>query len=517
MHFDLPESSAPADLSPATGPWYKELTRFHWFVLTVCALGWLFDTMDQQLFNLARIPAMRALLPTVDAAGTALTDAEIQKQANAFGAQVTAIFLIGWATGGLIFGTLGDKFGRARVMAWTILLYSACTGLSALSTGFWDFALYRFLTGLGVGGEFAVGVSLVAEMMPPRARPFALGLLQALSTVGNIMAAIMSIVLGSLEQSGAIGEAWRIMFIIGALPALLVVVIRARLKEPESWTRAVAERKANPAAHKPAGSYAELFGTPWIRKNVFVGLVLAFSGVVGLWGIGFFTVDLFDGVLRRSYASQMESVAAPAPVDPGTGPAAVVQEGQAPTATPATNDASAKPAATGRMLTKKEVDGKVGIWKGIASMLMNAGGFFGMYFFPYVSNKIGRRSTFAICFICAGLSTMMVFAFLKDFHQLFWMVPIMGFFQLSLFGGYAVYFPELFPTRLRSTGTSFCYNVGRFIAASGPALLSLLTTTVYSGMPEPFRYAGMTMCAVFLVGLLVLPFAPETKGKPLPE
>src|SRR4029079_16631873 len=129
----------------------------------------------------------------------------------AYSAYATSIFLMGWATGGLFFGVLGDRIGRARTMVITILVYSLCTGLSALSVGFWDFAFYRFITGLGVGGEFAVGVSLVAEVMPDRARPFALGLLQALSAVGNITAAVISMVLGHLEQTGAVGSAWRVM------------------------------------------------------------------------------------------------------------------------------------------------------------------------------------------------------------------------------------------------------------------------------------------------------------------
>jgi hypothetical protein len=105
------------------------------------------------------------------------------------------------------------------------------------------------------------------------------------------------------------------------------------------------------------------------------------------------------------------------------------------------------------------------------------------------------------------------------FGDVFWMIPIMGFCQLALFGGYAIYFPELFPTRLRSTGTSFCYNVGRFLAAVGPTMLGRLASDVYGdfGEPLPWRYAGVTMCAVFLVGLFALPFAPETKDKPLPE
>src|SRR5438105_3096274 len=141
-----------ATTTPTTGPWWRELNSYHWFVLVVAALGWMFDCLDQQLFTLAKGPAMKALLKhgenPADYAGYA-----------------TSIFLIGWASGGLLFGVLGDRIGRARTMVITILMYSVCTGLSSLSAGFWDFALYRFLTGLGVGGEFAMGVSLVAVGM----------------------------------------------------------------------------------------------------------------------------------------------------------------------------------------------------------------------------------------------------------------------------------------------------------------------------------------------------------------
>jgi len=168
--------------------WYLLLNRYHWFVLLVAALGWLFDTMDQQLFALAKSPAMRDLLQDP-------TDENVKIA----GTIATSIFLVGWAFGGLLFGALGDRIGRARVMIWTIVVYSICTGLSALSTSPFDFCVYRFLTGLGVGGEFAVGVSLVAEVMPARARPYALGLLQASSTIGNSMAAIITMSLGFME------------------------------------------------------------------------------------------------------------------------------------------------------------------------------------------------------------------------------------------------------------------------------------------------------------------------------
>jgi MFS family permease len=438
-------------------PWFRELNRYHWFVLMVAALGWLFDCLDQQLFTLARRPAMMSLLHGPNG-GPPTTE-----QIDGYAGYATSIFLLGWASGGILFGVLGDRIGRAKVMIWTILLYSAFTGLSALSTGFWDFAAYRFLTGLGVGGQFAVGVSLVAEVMPDRARPFALGLLQALSAVGNVSAALINMWIG---QFGS--EAWRWMFVVGTLPALMAVGVFRYLKEPERWKAAAAG-----ATSRQLGSYAELFGDPRWRRNATVGLLMAFAGVVGLWGIGFFTVDLMDSILRKRFAS----------------------EG----------------------LTGAELNGAVAWWKGITSIMQNVGGFFGIWAFSRGTHLIGRKPAFAIAFVAAGLSTAFVFWKLNDFNQIYWMVPLMGFCQLSLFGGYAIYFPELFPTRLRSTGTSFCYNVGRFVAALGPFTLGMLTSHVFNDYQEPLRLAGVSMCAIFVLGLIVIPFAPETRGKPLPE
>jgi MFS family permease len=439
--------------------WWKELNRYHWFVLIVAALGWLFDCLDQQLFILARQPAMAELLP----------GEPTQAQIDEAGAYATAIFLMGWAIGGLVFGVMGDRVGRAKTMVVTILLYSAFTGLSALSTGFWDFCIYRFLTGLGVGGEFAVGVALVAEVMPDRARPYCLSVLQALSAVGNVSAALIGMTMGTLAERGLVSSIWRPMFVVGALPALLALVIRARLREPERWQQASHEG----SVVKKLGSYRELFGHPTWRRHALLGLGLAFAGIVGLWGVGFFAFDLVGNVLREKFVSDG--------------------------------------------MTDAQIRGAVAHWKGIASMMMNVGAALGMYGFALLAQRMGRKPTFAICFVAALLSTSSVFYFLTEFHQVFWMIPIMGFCILSLFAGYAIYFPELFPTHLRSTGTSFCYNVGRFVAAIGPALLGWLTGTVYADTAAPLRNAGLTMCGIFVLGLAVLPFLPETKGQPLPE
>jgi MFS family permease len=461
------EAFPPVATSNSSGPWWRELNRYHWFVLAVAALGWLFDTMDQQLFNIARRPAMVKLLEPEP--GVALD----KNTVTAYSGYATAIFLIGWGTGGLIFGILGDLIGRARSMILTILLYSAFTGLSALSTGFWDFALYRFLTGLGVGGEFAVGVSLVAEVMPDRARPFALGLLQALSALGNITAAVVGIVLAYLARANVISESWRLMFVVGTVPALLAVFVFMRLEEPERWRQVAAQFTVRERLHSYFG---ELFHNPRWAKNAMIGLLLAASGIIGLWGIGFFSIDLQRAILQERFELNAQMTAA-----------------------------------------DKTFYGD--LWASITSVMLNVGAFCGIYAFSIVTHHIGRRGAFAITFVLAMFSTAFVFWRFQTIGDIFWMIPIMGFCQLALFGGYAIYFPELFPTRLRSTGTSFCYNVARFVAASGPTLLGVLSQDVFGGHPQPWplRYAGITMCSIFLLGLAVLPFAPETRGQPLPE
>ncbi len=350
--------------------------------------------MDQQLFNLARISAVRNLLGVVPG------DMTMEGQVDWYGGVATTVFMIGWALGGLFFGILGDKLGRAKTMMLTVLCYSAFTGLSALSRNVIDFAFYRFLTGLGVGGQFAVGVALVAEVMSDRARPFALGLLQALSAVGNMLAASTNLVLGKLEEAGQIESSWRIMFLIGLAPAVLAIPIFLRLKEPERWKAVAKEDDAPIAGKHKRGSLSELFGDPRWRRNTLVGMVLAFAGVVGLWGIGFFSFDLVDVVFRKHFQ--------------------------------------------GQGLSHQQIAGKLTFWKGITSLVQNGGAFFGIYAFALATHRIGRKPAFAISFVLAAAATAMTFWFLDAFWQIFVLIPIMGFCQLALFGGYAIYFPELF-------------------------------------------------------------------------
>ncbi len=445
----LSSKKSPAETGVFTsGPWWRELNRYHWFVFAVAALGWLFDTMDQQLFVLNRVPAMKDLVPA--------------ERVGELGSYATSIFMLGWATGGLIFGVIGDRFGRAKTMMLTILLYSIFTGLSAMTQGFWQFALTRFLTGLGVGGEFAVGVALLAEVMPDRARASALGWLQSLSAIGNVAAAVLTIFIHN----------WRALFLVGTLPALMVLFVMRRLKEPERWQSVAVSDEMK----RQLGSYRELFRDPRWRHNALVGLALGFAGIVGLWGIGFFSFDLLREVFEPVFR----------------------KEG----------------------LDDEAIRARLFTWVGIQSIMQNLGGFFGIQFFMHTAQRTSRKFAFMVSFLAAIASTAFTYWYFGKFagiYDVFWMIPIMGACQLSLFGGYAIYFPELFPTRLRSTGTSFCYNVGRFIAAIGPFTLGGLVKYVFSGYSDPMRYGGVAMCLFFFVGLIALPFAPETKGQPLPE
>ncbi len=450
--------------SPPAGPWWRDLTSYHWFVFAMASLAWLFDCLDQQLFILARNSAMVNLLPP-------------GLDTNEYGGYATAIFVAGWATGGLIFGAVGDRIGRARTLTVTVLMYSVFTGLSALSTGWIDFAIYRFVTGLGVGGVFGLAVALIADALPDRSRAGALGTLQALSAVGNVTAGLISMAVGQMVAQKIVTPAWswKLMFLLGAVPAFLCVFIQMKLREPEKWVRA---REAGRATGVAFGSYTSLLGESRWRRPALAGMLLCVAGVIGLWGIGFFAPELVGPVIERSLRAQN--------------------------------------------LPPEQIAGARGTWIGINSIVFNVGAFFGMIGMTRLSQAIGRRPSFCIAFLLALMATVGYFRLFNGKSDI-WMSAIMGGCQLALFAGFAIYLPELFPTRLRSTGTSFCYNVGRFLAASGPFTLGKLQAALKAGATTPeakieaFRTAATYMSGVFLLGLVALLFLPETKGRPLPE
>jgi MFS family permease len=495
----MTEAKSPAPLSPNL-PWWKLLNGYHWFVLLVASAAWFFDCLDQRIFSLARIPALSALMHKPGA------DLEVQ----AFGKEVTAYFLIGWGIGGMIFGALGDRYGRAKMLTVTILTYSAFTGLSYFSRTKFDFTLFRFLTGVGVGGVFGLAVALIAETVPAGARAQSLGLLQVLSTVGNITAGFAKMGVDSLEVSKVIepGQGWRWMFLIGALPAAMVIFTGKFLREPDTWTR------LRDAGKLPTGSifkpYQLLVSDRRWRRNLIVGALIASTGVVGLWAIGEYAVDLQTAVFKNHY----ETVAPATLAEPvKTAEQAVKAAGNQVSQTTKDELAAARKALDAHVKPQVE-KAKVN-----AYLLNMLGAAFGMWMFTRFANFAGRRAAFAIGFFFTLVITLFVYWKMNSPQDAYWMMPLMGVAQLSVFAGFAIYLPELFPSRLRSTGTSFCYNLGRFAAAAGSFFSSKLSQDVFGGFekPLPYRYSAMTMCVIFLVGLVTVCFAPETKGKPLPE
>jgi MFS family permease len=446
-------------ITSTPAPWWRAFTREHWFVFVVASLAWLFDCLDQQIFNLARDGAMEALIPD-------------RKLATEYGPYTTSVFLAGWAVGGLIFGALGDRHGRAKMLTWTIVLYSVSTGLSSFSTGMADFCLYRFITGLGVGGVFGLAVALVADSVPDRSRAPALGLLQSISTWGNLAAGLTGMGLGALaaRQRLPFGlQHWQAMFLVGALPAFLCVFVMRRLKEPPKWVEAKAQ---GAKLGIKFGSYGNLLSHPKWSKHAWLGLVACSAGIVGLWGIGNFHPKIVGDIVEKAFTGQGFDAAA--------------------------------------------IADKKAYWRSAGLLLQNIGGFLGMLSLAKLAQVKGRRIAFALALFLSFVSTLLVFRYMRELGQMYWMLPVMGFGQLSVFGVYAVYLPELFPTSLRSTGTSFCYNVGRIVAATAPFTMSQITKRL-GGDIEGFRTAGMWVSLVLLVGIAVLPFLPETKDQPLPE
>lgn len=423
---------------------FEGVTPYHWLVVIIASCGWLFDCMDQRLFVLAREPALKTLLATDPAAL-----ASIKKYIG----YATTSMILGWATGGIIFGMLSDKIGRVKTMVATLLIYSGFTGLSGFAQGWTDFVIYRFLVGLGVGGMFGAATTLVAESVPGQFRSLALGSLQALSATGNILGSLISLGIqpGSMNQAFNT-EGWRVLFFVGILPALLVVPIIFVLREPEAWKQAKAAQ-----ASKNIGSPIELFRNPRWRRNTLVGLFLGVSGMIGLWGIGFFSPELISTALIGAPQSTVDTV------------------------------------------------------RGWGTAFQDMGAFVGMLTFTFVASYFSRRLAFLGALLLSMAVTMYVFKSLNTAADAYWMLPMMGFAQLAVFAGYSIYFPELFPTRLRGTGVGFCYNTVRYLAAPAPILFGHLATHM------SFRTAAVLMCSVYLVGVIALIWAPETKGKPLPE
>jgi MFS family permease len=417
-------------------PWYAGVTRYQWLVLVIASAGWMFDAFEGQVFNITRGQMLADLM------GASSTTERVRMWGDAF----LAIFLIGGTLGGVAFGSLADRYGRKPMMAVTILFYSVFSGLTYFATELWHVAALRFLVALGVGGEWAVGATLVAEVFPPRARARASGIFHATSVIGTWLAAAAGL---------AVGSGWRYAYIIGVVPALLVLWVRSSIHEPERWRRAGESRQQ-------LGSFSELFGIRrWARPAIFGGL-LAAVGLGTFWGVTVAGQDLTLALLLRN----------------GVPPAQAAEHA-----------------------------------KFAFGIVQTVGGGLGLLSFGPLAERIGRRGAFAFMHLMAFAIVPVICYVPQTYGQMLLLLPIFGFFTLGSHAGYAVYFPELFPDRLRATGTSVCFNGGRLVAAP-----ILWFSGVLKGMPGmDLRHAILLLSTLFLVGLVLLLFLPETRGEPLPE
>lgn len=398
-------------------------------------LGWVFDSMDATIYALVMTPALQELL------GPHSTP----EQMGWYGGIIFAIFLVGWALGGVLFGILADYFGRARMLFITILIYAVFTGLAGLAHSWWELALYRFITALGIGGEWAAGATLVAEVFPESLRVKGAGVLQSAWGGGYFLGAGLYLLLSAHN--------WRMMFFVGMVPAVVVAIMaRLKVKEPEKWIAARDESRRTGAKRL---TISELF-TPAMRRDTLVGSALAFVAVFGLWGATNWTPTLIRELLR---ARQL-------------GPETMV-----------------------RMVS-------------YAVMSLNVGSIVGYLAFPPMAERLGRRGAFLIMMIGSAITLPLTFYVPRSYATVMMLLPVMGFFTNGIFSGFPIYLPELFPTRIRATGSGFCFNAGRVLAAAGPFLTGYLVIQLGS-----FGRAASSIALVYVLGAFVLLFARETRGK----
>lgn len=417
--------------SAARGPGWRDLSGYQYLVLAVAWMGWIFDSMDATIYALVMMPALKELLGPQGAV----------QDVGWYGGIIFSIFLVGWALGGILFGILADYLGRARTMVITILIYAVFTGAAGFSHSWWELALYRFLTALGIGGEWAAGATLVAEVWPESLRVKGAGVLQSAWGCGYFLGAGLYSLLAA--------QSWRVMFYVGVMPALVALLVRLKVREPERW---LASRQAVRARGL---TLLELFRGS-TRRDTLVGSALAFVAVFGLWGATNWTPTLVRELLQ---------------------------------------DSGLDAAALGRKVS-------------YAVMALNGGAVVGYLAFAPLAEWLGRRGAFLVMMLGSALILPLTFLTAGRFSTVLLLLPVLGFFNNGLFSGFPIYLPEIFPTRFRATGAGFCFNVGRILAALGPFLTGYLVARLGT-----FARAASAIALIYLLGCLVLPFARETKGQ----
>lgn len=408
------------------------LTRNQWLVLIAAFLGWMFDGVEQGVFPLVARPALQDLIGV-----------ESDKLIGPWMGYITALFLVGAALGGFVFGWMGDRLGRVRAMMLSILAYSLFTGCCYFATQAWHLGFFRFLAAMGMGGEWSLGVALVMEAWPEKHRPLLAGAIGAAANVGFTL-------LGALGAMFEVTrESWRWVMLAGATPALLALFIVKFVPESERW------KVAKEATNNTSTPIQEVF-SPQLRRRTILGILLASVALIGTWG----SIQWLP-----AWADQL-------------------------------------------------TDGKVHNAKGITQMLVGIGAIAGCFIGPWIGARMGRRPAYFILAFSSLLACGYLFRAVDAYGPLFLvMVLVAGVAASSFFGWLPLYLPELFPTRVRATGQGLCYNTGRLLAAVGAVQMGHLMS-YYEGS---YAKAGAAITLVYFVGMFLVWFAPETKGKPLPE
>jgi MFS family permease len=416
-------------------PW-RTLTGYQWLVLVVAWLGWVFDSMDSTIYALVMAPALKEIL------GPRATAETI----GWYGGLIFSIFIIGWSLGGIVFGIAADYLGRARTLVITILIYAVFTAMAGFSHTWWELALYRFLTALGIGGEWAAGATLVAEVWPESLRVKGAGLLQSAWGAGYFLAALLYLGLSDMS--------WRVMFFVGIAPALVAVLARLKVREPERW---VEVRRGSRWVEQRSSKLAVLFA-PATRRDTLVGTALAFVAVFGLWGATNWTPTLVRELLESR--------------DLDT-------------------------ASVARLVS-------------YATMSLNAGAILGYLAFAPLAEWLGRRGAFLVMLAGSAAALPATFLFPTSYATALLLLPVLGFFSNGIFSGFPIYLPELYPTSIRATGAGFCFNAGRVLAAAGPFMTGTLVAHLGS-----FALAASSMAVIYLLGIVILSRARETKSQAL--
>ena len=441
-------------MKPHLAPtWYRALNRTQWNTLLASNLGWMFDGFEAYALILTAAVALHQLLPPSQYA-----------RIPAYAGAIIATTLSGWAVGGLLAGILADYFGRKQTMIYSILVYSVMTGLSAFSWNWISFAVFRFLSGLAIGSEWVTGASMTAEIWPDGARGKGCGLFQSGFGIGFFLASLTWLFVGATGPG-----AWRTMYLIGVLPALLTFWIRRAIPESTLWMTAselrsaAVERKQKGYEPKPEDhtltrfTLLDLFATPAIRSRTIIAFLMATTSAVGFWGISTWVPPYIGSV------------------------------------------------AAGIGLSAPR-------WASFTGMAYNAGSIAGYIGLGFLADAFGRKPVTLAFFGFSLLFTPVLFLWTHELHLLLFFAAIVGLFGSGQITWMSVWLPELYPTRIRATGVGFIFNAPRLIAAGGTLMAGRLIVK-FGG----YGNAAMIVATIYLLGLAVGPFLPETRGKPLPE